>query len=678
MKAHFLTAGLMASLLTAPVSSIAANKNFSRNSGSAELEPAISKVFPALVLIHVVYETGEDGRMRKGQASGSGTIISPDGYILTNHHVAGRATRISCRLPNREEVDATLIGSDPLCDLAIIKLDLSSRRDPKAPLPYAKFGDSDKLKVGDVVLAMGSPSGLSQSVTKGIVANTAMIMPYGEFELDGENVGELIRWIGHDAVIYHGNSGGPLVNLQGEIVGVNEIGIATMGGAIPGNIAKAAAKELIAKGSIARSWIGLEVQPLLKEMTGGKGVLVSAILPDSPAKTAGLQPGDFITSVNGAAVAESRAAEDVPVFNQLVLTAPVGSLMTLKGLRDGQPQTWQLTTVTRERNVAAEMEVPEWGLTVRNFTRVSALEAHRPDEHGVLVDTIRSSGPCAESKPAFKPDDVITQVGDQKIADTTALVKFTKEFVKGASEPKPLLVTFERDEQELTTVVKIGPEVPNETPRQAMRAWLGLNTQVLTSDLAEVLGLDGKSGVRVTHVSPDSPAQKAGLQKGDLLLKLDGQVIAAHNASDQELFDNLIRQHKIGAGIELSGVRAGAPQVWNATLVDQPQPAATLAEWKDDQFQFKARDLSFDDRTGEHLAKDAKGVRIIAVERAGWAALAGMGTGDILLSIAGQPVENIAGLKTMLAQLRDTKPRRVAFFIRRGVHTKFLEVEPRW
>lgn len=665
-------------LLASSVEAPAANKIFTRENAAAELEPAINSVFPALVLIHVVYETGEDGRMRKGQASGSGTIISPDGYILTNHHVAGRATRITCRLPNREEVDATLVGTDPLCDLAIIKLDLSSRRNPKEPLPYAKFGDSDKLKVGDVVLAMGSPSGLSQSVTKGIVANTAMIMPYGEFVLDGENVGELIRWIGHDAVIYHGNSGGPLVNLKGEIVGVNEIGIATMGGAIPGNIAKAAAKELIAKGTIARSWIGLEVQPLLKEMTSGKGVLVSAILPDSPAKTAGIEPGDFITEVNGTAVAESRSAEDVPVFNQMILTAPVGSAMTLKGLREGKPQTWQLTTTTRERNVAKEMELPEWGLTVRNLTRISALEAHRPDSRGVLIDTIRSSGPCAESKPAFKKDDVITQVGDLKIADTAALVKFTKEFVQGLSEPKPLLVTFERDEQELTTVVKIGPEVANENPRQATRAWLGLNTQVLTTSLAEALGVDGKSGVRVTHVAPDSPAKKAGLQKGDLLLKLDGQVISARNASDQELFENLIHQHKLGSEIELSGIRAGEPQVWKATLADQPQPAATLAEWKDEQFQFKARDLSFDDRTDEHLAKDAKGVRIVAVERAGWAALAGMGTGDMLLSIADKPVENIATLKTILAQLRDTKPRRVAFFIRRGVHTKFLEVEPRW
>ncbi|MDB6079821.1 MAG: hypothetical protein JWO82_3568, partial [Akkermansiaceae bacterium] len=182
-----------------------------------DIQDAISKVYPALVRIYVVMEEGSDGRMRKMQGSGSGTIISAEGHVLTNHHVAGRGTRFVCTLSTREEVDATLIGTDALADLAIIKLDLSTRRLKGQPLPVAGFGDSDKLKVGDPVLAMGSPAGLSQSVTRGIVANTEMIVPRNSnsMTLDGEQVGELVRWIGHDAVIYPGNSGGPLVNLAG-------------------------------------------------------------------------------------------------------------------------------------------------------------------------------------------------------------------------------------------------------------------------------------------------------------------------------------------------------------------------------------------------------------------------------------------------------------------------------
>ncbi|MCU0789343.1 MAG: S1C family serine protease, partial [Verrucomicrobia bacterium] len=133
----------------------------------ADIQRAVDAVYPALVRIHVVFEEGQRGRMEKKRASGSGVIISEDGYLITNHHVAGRATRIVCRLSDREEVDAELVGTDPLSDIAVLKLDLSTRRDPTAPLGVARFGDSDKLRVGDVVLAMGSPAGVSQSVTKG-------------------------------------------------------------------------------------------------------------------------------------------------------------------------------------------------------------------------------------------------------------------------------------------------------------------------------------------------------------------------------------------------------------------------------------------------------------------------------------------------------------------------------
>jgi serine protease Do len=681
MKKHILTIGI-ALMLAAPAFPSLAGSPSKADEGdgvSPELQQAIDAVYPALVRIEVVFEEGEGGRMRKAQASGSGTIITKDGYILTNHHVAGRATRIVCRLSNREYVDAKLIGTDALSDLAIIKLDLSSRRDPKAPLPVAKFGDSDKLKVGDVVLAMGSPSGLSQSVTKGIVANTAMIMPWtSDFILDGENVGELIRWIGHDAVIYHGNSGGPLVNLKGEVIGVNEVGIATMGGAIPGNLAQKVAKELIEHGTISRSWIGVEVQPLLKQMANAKGILVSSVLANSPGKEAGIKAGDFITEVNGKPVAESRAAEDVPVYNQLVLSAPVGSKMTLKGYRDGKAQSWTLTTVTRERNLANEMEIAEWGLTVRNFTRQMMEEYRRHDRNGVLIDSIRPGGPATESKPMLRRDDIIVRINDQEIKNSDDLVKFTKSFVKGLTEPKPVLVTYERDSLELCTVVKIGPETDTAPPSQTARAWIGVSTQPLTVELAEALGLPGKKGVRVTKVLPDSPAKKAGIMTGDIFLKLDGEVIAASTMADQELFENLIHEYKIGTDIELTGVREGKPLKLTAKLTDQPKPASNLAETKDELFQFKARDLSYDDLADAELPADTKGVRIVSVERAGWAALGGLGSGDILYSIDGKTVDSIATLKTILAQVRETKPRRISLFIQRGVHTKFLEIEPRW
>ena len=649
-------------------------------SSRPDIQPAVDAVYPALVRIHVVSEQGAGGRMRKSRGSGSGTIISKEGHILTNHHVAGRATRIICRLSDREEVEAELIGTDALTDLAVLKLNLASRRNPNAPVPMAVFGDSDKLAVGDVVLAMGSPAGLSQSVTLGVVANTEMISPAGagSFKLDGENVGELVRWIGHDAVIFPGNSGGPLVNLKGEIIGVNEVGIGSLGGAIPGNLAQAIAKELIEHGHVSRSWVGLEVQPLLKQMTAASGVLVATVLPRSPAKNAGIMPGDFITEYNGVPVVDARAPEDLPLFNRLMLSMTPGTPVHIKGVRDGKPMEWSLETMEREPNQAREEELLEWGLTARDFTRVAALERHRQGRKGVLVDTIRAGGPSAEAKPGLQPGDVILKVNGAEISDVQTLVSWTENFTTNLSEPKAVLVTFERDLQHYVTVPKIGPEVAQDKPQRPAKGWLGVETQVLTREIAAALDLEGRKGVRVTQVIPESPADKAGIKPGDILLKLDGQVIAASTPSDQELFDNLIRQYKVGSEAELQGLRGSEPLRLTVALGKTPKPAADLAEYKDELFEFSAREMSLNDRINERMKQEQEGVKISSVKAGGWAALAGLGAGDVLLTIEGSTIDSIDTLKTVMKDISRRQPERLKVFIKRGVYTAFLELEPKW
>lgn len=649
---------------------------------AADLEDAIRKMYPALVRIYVVMEEGNDGRMKKMQGSGSGAIISADGYVLTNHHVAGRGTRFVCTLSTREEVDATLIGTDALADLAIIKLDLSTRRLKDQPLPVAGFGDSDKLKVGDVVLAMGCPGGLSQSITRGIVANTEMIVPRNSMSmtLDGEQVGELVRWIGHDAVIYPGNSGGPLVNLAGEIVGVNEVGIASLGGAIPSNLARKVAAELMSKGSVTRSWIGLEIQPLLRSMDDAKGALVASVWKDSPAAQAGILPGDLIASYQGTALPDCHAPEDLPLFNAMVLNTAPGTKVTLTGSRDGKPQTWEMTTLVREATMARETELRGWGITTRDFTKVSALERSRESVDGVIIDTVRAGGPSAEAKPPLRASDVIVRVGGKPIRHADELQQFTEEFTKGLNSPKPVLVEFERDREKLATVVKVGPKEDPARPRLAEKSFLGAASQVLTDDLATALGVPGKKGVRVTALSPDSPAAKAGLKEGDLLLKLEGRIINARRPEDAEVLPELILSYPVGATIAFEGQRDGQPANWSVTLAARPVDDTELEEYKDDLFEFTARPLTTSQRDDakEDLGQDPLGVAVSKVEPSGWAALGGLTPDDIVLSIDGVPTNEIGVLKSKLTGFRETKPRSVVFGVRRGPRTHFLEIEPRW
>jgi serine protease Do len=377
-------------------------------------------------------------------------------------------------------------------------------------------------------------------------------------------------------------------------------------------------------------------------------------------------------------VIESRSPEDIPIFNRLVLNTPVGSLVNLRGLRGGKPTNWHLTTINREPNQAREVEMTSWGLTVRDFTRVSALENRRASKQGLLVDSVRSGGPCAECKPPLRTGDIITRVGEREVMDVHDLREFTREFVRDTVEPKPLLVTFERDWQTMATVAKIGPEIPDEKPARPAKAWLGVQTQVLTRELAEALDQQGRKGVRLTRILPGSPAEKAGFQVGDIFLKLDGQVIAASTPSDQELFDNLIRQYKVGAEAEIVGVRAGKPIQTTVQLGHQPKPSSELDEHKDEVFEFTAREMSFADRVDARLEEAEKGVRIGAVQGAGWASIAGLASGDILLSIDGKPVENIAAFKSVMTAIHEKKPRRTIFFVKRGIRTLFLEIEPKW
>ena len=641
-----------------------------------KVDAAIAKVYPSLVRIHVVSERPRAGRMEKMAGTGSGTIIHRDGYILTNHHVAGNATRLWVRLSNKAKVDAKVIGTDPQTDLCIIQLNMEQVPDSMKPLPVAEFGDFSTLEVGDTVMAMGSPAGVSQSVTLGVVANLEMIVPgnSGSLRQDGENVGDLVRWIGHDAVIYFGNSGGPLVDLDGKIIGVNEIGLGSLGGAIPADIAKFVTGELIKNQSVRRSWTGLVPQPVLRSAKDAEGVLVGSVVEDSPASAAGLEPGDVITAFDGVQVSAS-AREHLPLYNRVVLGTPVGKEVEVKYLRDGSERSTKLVTVERSKAQGEDRELKAWGITARDITLRSAISMKRDSTDGVWVSSISQAGAAASAKPALAPRDIIVSVDGKTIEGLKSLDAITGGLLPDGTETADALVEYERNGEQFATVVTIGRKPNDSNSAAAERAWIGLKTQVLTRDLAKAYDMANKKGVRVTQVIPGTAAEKAGFEKGDVLLKLDGLVIAAAREQDSRVFSSLIREYSVGDEVEFDVVRNGEAMVVTCELEASPTLPSEFETVTNDTLEFTIRELS---SANAEEAEIGKGIYVVSVARAGWASLAGLAGGDVVLELNGKQMASLDDMVEELAAIEGRRDDYVVLFVKRGKLTRFVEIHPIW
>jgi serine protease Do len=637
----------------------------------AAIDRAIAAVVPSLVRVSVVYLDQQAGREIKGQLSGSGTIISADGYVVTNHHVAGRPRRIVCTLSTKEEVPADLVGTDPLSDIAVIKLHPAT---PHA-FPAARFGDSDKLRAGQPVLAMGSPLALSQSVTLGIVSNTEMIMPQGFAtsgidRLDGEDVGTIVRWIGHDAAIYPGNSGGPLVNLAGEIVGVNEISFG-LGGAIPSNLARSVADALVRDGRVTRSWSGVDVQPRIGDLARA-GALVAWVADRSPAEAAGLKAGDLLVRINDTPV-DVRYAEELPLFNQLLLSLPVGQPARFLVRRDTQQTT--LTVVPAARPAAASIPagLESWGIAVANLTDFEARDLARDSTDGARVVSLRPNGPSDQARPALRPNDIIVEVEGRAVHNVAELQGQTATALASTKRAK-VLVGFERDRARYLTVIEIGALTPEEPPKDAKKAWVPVDVQALTPPLADRLGLKGRTGVRVTQVLDPTTVLKVG----DVILAIDGDLVRASAPNDEELFATAIRQHRVGSEVTLTVSRDGKQVALPVTLGMTPSQPREMKFYDDPVFEFRARDLAEVDREDPRLKNAQNAVLVESVAVRGWASLGHLNGGDVLLAIDGRPVKDVDDLRARMSDITTRAPSSVVFEIRRGARTMFIEIQPAW
>ena len=641
-----------------------------------EMTAAVQAVRPALIRILVVSAEYDQGREIKMESSGSGIIISAEGYAITNHHVAGNAERLVCTLADKREVDAKLIGTDPLADIAVIKLISPDGK----PFPVASFGDSSKVEVGDRVYAMGCPYALSQSVTNGIISNTEMVMPgpfaSEEFTLEGEDVGSIVRWIGHDALIRPGNSGGPLVDRQGLVIGINEISVG-LSGAIPGNLAKEVSDQLIRSGKVVRSWLGIEVQPLLRSSKADKGILVSGVLDGSPAAKAGLKSGDILVSL-GDHETTARFKEQVPLFNQYVADIPVGKPIKAVALRGGQQMTFEMTPSERQNASDREREIKSWGICASNITYLMQKEMELDSQDGVKVTGVLPSGPAGSAKPALAEGDIIKRVGDAPVKDLTELRAITKKLTEGRDDRVPVLVSFDQEKKRFVTVVKIGKSDVTNPGAEISKAWLPVDTQVLTRDLAEALGVTGKTGVRITRVYPNSSAAKAGLKMGDLILKLDGEDIPAEQVEDEEVLPSMIRQYDVGATAKLKIVRDGKPMDVSVKLETSPKLSRDYPRYDDENFEFTARDIAFADKANGAVSDKQAGAFVESVSEGSWAALADLAGGDVIAAVDSKPISGLADLKAAMAAIAKNKPKTVVFKVQSGVHTRFLEIQPSW
>ncbi len=367
------------------------------------------------------------GRQREAQSLGSGFIISPDGYIMTNNHVVADADEIIVRLSDRSELEAKLIGADPRSDVALLKVEGKD-------LPVVRLGKADDLKVGEWVLAIGSPFGFDHSVTAGIVSAKGRNLPSDSY----------VPFIQTDVAINPGNSGGPLFNLQGEVVGINSQIFTRSGGfmglsfAIPMEVAMQVADQLKADGKVTRGWLGVVIQEVNKDLAESfgldkpAGALVAQVLEDGPADKGGLQVGDVILSLNGKPIIMSA---DLP---HLVGGLKPGEKAELDIVRDGSRKKLNVTvgTLPEEGQELASSGSAQGGERSNNRLGVTVVELTAEQKKGldlkggVVVKEVLN-GPAAMI--GLRPGDVITHLNNQAIDSTSTFAKVAQELPKNRS-----------------------------------------------------------------------------------------------------------------------------------------------------------------------------------------------------------------------------------------------------
>ncbi|MCX5769696.1 MAG: PDZ domain-containing protein, partial [Candidatus Hydrogenedentes bacterium] len=392
---------------------------------------------------------------------------------------------------------------------------------------------------------------------------------------------------------------------------------------------------------------------------------------------AGIKAGDLLVSLAGNPVSV-QYSEELPDFNRFAAALPIGQETDVAVLRDGAETPLKITPETREEVWPKEQELKEWGITGSNLSLMMAKEMKRSARDGALVTSVRTGGAAGEAKPSIHPRDIIVDVGGTPINNLQDLVAATSKLLEGKIDPVPVLTTFERKTERYVAVVKVGIKDLLDPGLEVRKAWLPVETQVVTREIAQQLQRPEMTGFRVTLVYPGTTAESAGIKTGDYVLAVDDEPLTATAPEHNEELAALIRQYKVGDTVKLKVLRGAEELVVPVELVRSPILEREMKEYRNNEFELTVRDISFFNRAREQWKEDRLGVLVSEVKPGGWAALGKLAVGDLILAVDGANISGIPDFSAKMAEIAAQKPNSVVLKVLRGIYTFYVELEPKW